>query len=71
MLARNLKLFTNNNLFCRNLKHLKNTAIESTSSLSSSSTIFNKYEELYKERFATFQCKNKFIIINLIESGHP
>lgn len=54
MLRKSLKLFTNNNLFLRHKFMLK--AYENKS-LSTSATSANQYDELYKERFATFQCK--------------
>jgi len=71
MFVRNLKIFTNNNLCLQRSLALNIYENQSIRSISTSVYLSNKYDELYKERYATFKCKFEILLLDLIESGHP
>ena len=70
MFVRNLKIFTNNNLCLQRSLALNIYENKSIRSLSTSVYLSNKYDDLYKERYATFKCKFEILLLDLIESGH-
>ncbi|CAG9808091.1 unnamed protein product [Chironomus riparius] len=57
MFVRSLKLFTNNNLCLQRNLALNIHENKSIRSISTSVYLSNKYDELYKERYATFKSK--------------